>query len=85
MIYRDYITFARVCEEECKSQIPVPESHRSTATFSFGDARKGFHLLVDNQGWRLTLEGVETSRRVHIASPLANLQAAVCYLLRDHG
>lgn len=76
MIYRNRSDFLKALTEFVKRSLQDPASHKSTATFEVGDLLKGFGLTVTNAGWISTLEGVTTNGHKHIASPLANLQAA---------
>ena len=61
-------------------RIPDPDSHKKTAVFTVGDATRGHHLFVDASGWVHNYNMINVERSTHIASPLANLQAAAMSL-----
>ncbi len=84
IIYRSYDVFAQAVAQRCQGDAPLPETHRWDCVFVYGHPTAGFCLRATQAGWSVTLNGVETSRRQHIAAPFANLQAAVCYITTDH-
>jgi hypothetical protein len=71
--------FLKALSDFVKVSIPDPGSHKNTALFTLGEPKTGHYLRVDCHGWSHDLHGVNVEKRMHIASPLANLQAAAVF------
>lgn len=76
MLYTDLIPFQQAVRYAVQNTCVKPEAHKDTATFTIGQCLDGHALAVDRYGWVQMLNGVRVAGRDHIASPLANLQAA---------
>jgi hypothetical protein len=79
MIYLDKHEFLRAVGDFVKIRLPDPDSHKKTAVFTVGDSLRGHSLSVNEFGWAHNFNGRNLEKRTHIASPLANLQAAAVF------
>jgi len=79
MIHTDRHTFLQEVGEFVQRTLPNPDAHKKTSVFTVGDPKIGHYLRVDSESWSHDLNGVNVSRQTHIASPLANLQAAAVF------
>ena len=80
MIYTSFDEFFAACEKACAASIVDPAAHKKDATFFVGTLKRGHYLTVGETGWLLCYDGINIQGIRHIASPLANFQAAVVRL-----
>jgi hypothetical protein len=76
----DIFAFRRALAEFVAAALPNQDAHKKDMTFALGNALVGFHLYVDSQGWTSALDRKVIGGFSHIASPLANLQAAALFI-----